>query len=91
MRITSYTIIIILIGFLISPVRARPISYEGGWTSIFENNNNLNKIHIHFSPSHKTSVGINLEYWHDEEFLLNTIQINNLINRWNKKNSQASF
>ena len=89
MRFTFY--IIVIFGILINYVHARPVSYPGGWTVMLKNDGNVNRIHTHFSPTHKFSLGFNGEYWHDEEFILNTFQINNLIKRWNKRNSQANF
>ncbi len=84
-------IFIIFFGIVTDSSFARPISYAGGWTIMFKNDGNLNRVHAHFSPTHKLSIGHNLEYWHDEEFILNSLQINNLVKRWNKKNSQANF
>jgi hypothetical protein len=89
MRFTFY--LIIFFGIFIDSSLARPVSYPGGWTVMLKNDGNLNRIHTHLSPTHKLSLGYNLEYWHDEEFTLNSFQINNLVKRWNKKNSQANF
>jgi enterochelin esterase-like enzyme len=49
------------------------------------NDDNRNKMHVHFSPTHKISIGLNIEYFHDEELFFNSIQVNNLLKRWNKK------
>ena len=38
-----------------------------------------------------TSLGYKIEYWRGDEFTLNMIQMNNLIKRWNKPESQANF
>ena len=89
MRYTFY--IVIIFGLFIESIYARPVSYPGGWTIMFKNDANVNRIHTHLSPTHKYSLGYNVEYWHDEEFVLNSLQINNLIKRWNKKRSQANF
>ena len=89
MRYTFY--LIIFFGIFINSSFARPVSYPGGWTVMLKNDGNLNRIHTHLSPTHKLSLGYNLEYWHDEEFTLNSLQMNNLVKRWNKKNSQANF
>jgi hypothetical protein len=74
-----------------SAVEARPISYPGGWTGMFQNDGDVNSAHIHYSPTAKMSVGYKSEYWRDDEFTINAVQMNNLIKRWNKKNSQANF
>lgn len=72
-------------------VQARPVSYPGGWTAMLMNDGNSNSAHIHYSPTAKTSVGYKFEYWRDDEFTLNAIQMNNLLKRWNKTNSQANL
>jgi hypothetical protein len=71
--------------------QARPVSYPGGITFMTMNNGDVNSAHIHYSPSAKTSVGYKFEYWRDREYTLNAVQMNNLLKRWNKKDSQANF
>ena len=70
---------------------ARPVSYPGGWTFMTMNDGDKNSAHIHYSPTAKTSVGYKFEYWRDKEFTLNAVQMNNLLKRWNKKDSQANL
>lgn len=70
---------------------ARPVSYPSGWTAMLVNDGDKNTAHIHYSPTAKTSVGYKLEYWRDKDFTLNAIQMNNLLKRWNKKDSQANL
>lgn len=89
MRFLFYIIIIFTLFNSVS--YARPISYAGGWTTMFMNDDNRNKMHVHFSPTHKISIGLNIEYFHDEELFFNSIQVNNLLKRWNKKKSQANL
>ena len=79
MRFIFY--IIIFITLFNSVSHARPISYAGGWTTMFMNDDNRNKMHVHFSPTHKISIGLNIEYFHDEELFFNSIQVNNLLKR----------
>lgn len=78
-------------GFILSPVSARPISYPGGWTTMLVNDGDKNTAHIHYSPTVKTSIGYKFEYWRDDEFVINAAQMNNLLKRWNKKESQANI
>ncbi|GAB5388179.1 MAG: hypothetical protein Alpg2KO_11470 [Alphaproteobacteria bacterium] len=37
------------------------------------------------------SVGYKFEYWRDQEFTINAVQMNNLLHRWNKPDSQANL
>jgi hypothetical protein len=70
---------------------ARPVSYPGGVTVMLNNDGDKNTAHVHYSPTAKTSIGYKVEYWRDKEFILNAIQMNNLLKRWNKKDSQANI
>ncbi len=71
--------------------KARPVSYQGGWTAMFMNDADKHSAHIHYSPTVNTSLGYKLEYWRDGDFTVNAIQMNNLLKRWNKKGSQANI
>lgn len=72
------------------PVSARSVSYPGGWTLITENDGDKNTALIHYSPTAKTSIGYKFENWRDKEIVINAVQMNNLLKRWNKKDSQAN-
>ena len=74
-----------------SLVQARPVSYPGAWTLMSMNDWNRNSIHVHYSPTAKTSVGYKLEYWRDSKLTLNLVQVNKLLKRWNKRDSQANL
>lgn len=78
-------------GLFIPSVHARPVSYPGGWTLMLMNDDDKNTAHLHYSPTAKTSVGYKFEYWRDDEFTINAVQMNNLLKRWNKKESQANL
>jgi hypothetical protein len=78
-------------GLFIPFVHARPVSYPSGWTFITENNGDANSALIHYSPTAFTSVGVRTEYRRDGEYFLNSVQMNNLLKRWNKKDSQANL
>lgn len=78
-------------GLCIPSVHARPVSYPGGWTLMLMNDGEKNTAHIHYSPTAKTSLGYKFEYLRDKEVTLHTVQMNNLIKRWNKKDSQANL
>lgn len=70
---------------------ARPVSYPGGWTMMIMNNGQANSAHIHYSPTARMSVGVRSEYRREGDYYLNAVQMNNLLKRWNKKDSQANF
>lgn len=70
---------------------ARPVSYPGGITAMSMNDGDKNSLHLHYSPTAKTSLGYKFEYWRDNEMTINAVQMNNLLKRWNKPNSQANL
>ncbi|MDA9231038.1 hypothetical protein N9O56_00510 [Rickettsiales bacterium] len=76
---------------LISISSARPISYGGGWTLMQKNNHNKNSIHLHYSPSYKYSIGYKSEYLRENNISLNSLQLNNLIKRWNLPAAQGNL
>ena len=72
-------------------VYARPVSYPEGITFMTMNDGDANTLHLHYSPTAKYSVGYKFEHWRDRGFNLNAVQLNNLVKRWNKKDSQANL
>ena len=76
---------------LTTNIIARPVSYPGGITLMQMNDTNKNSIHLHYSLNSKVSFGYRFEYLREKEFSINALQMNNLVKRWNKKNSQANF
>ena len=78
-------------GLCIPTVHARPVSYPGGWPLMLMNDGDKNSAHIHYSPTAKMSLGYKFEHWRDKALNLHAIQMNNLLKRWNKKDSQANF
>jgi hypothetical protein len=82
---------LIMAGVMITATaEARPVSYPTGWTGMFQNNGDRNSAHIHYSPTAKTSIGYKYEHWRDKEYDIHALQMNNLIKRWNKPDSQAN-
>ena len=71
--------------------QARPVSYPDGWTTILRNNGNLNSALIHYSPTAKISVGYKFEYLINKEMSLHAVQVNNLLKRLNRPDSQANL
>ena len=85
-------IILTLMGLMMftPPVSARPVSYPEGWTVMLNNDGDKNTAHVHYSPTAKMSIGYKFENWRDKKMVLNAVQMNNLLKRWNKKDSQAN-
>lgn len=77
--------------FLAPPAMARPVSYPGGWTFITENDGDANAALLHYSPTAYTSLGYRFEDRRDQDFGIHALQMNNLLKRWNAKDSQANI
>ena len=69
--------------------QARPISYPGGWTIMQLNNDQKNRIHIHYSPKMNYSIGLAIERKNNNQ--LTNLQLNQLIYRHNTKYSQGNL
>ena len=82
---------LLLVSTVLQPVSSRPVSYPGGVTADLNNNGDAHSLLFHYSPSAKYSLGLRSEYRRDSEFSLTSLQLNNLIHRWNKKDSQANL
>lgn len=88
LKITS----IFIISYLLAvSANARPVSYPGGWTAMQMNDANMNALHVHYSPTAKYSIGYKGEYWKEDKWQFHGLQYNYLVNRWNKKASQANL
>lgn len=81
----------LLISMLMPSAMSRPVSYPGGWTSVITNNGDAHSAFIHYSPTAKYAVGLRTEYRRAGEYSLTSLQINNLLKRWNQKESQANL
>lgn len=73
------------------PAQARPVSYPEGWTLMLMNDKDENSSHIHYSPTAKYSIGWRHEYMRDSGAHVDTVQLNNLLKRWNKPSEQANL
>lgn len=71
--------------------QARPVSYPGGWTSMLMNDGDKNTAHVHYSPSARYSVGYRFEHWRERGFNMHSAQVNYLVRRWNRPESQANI
>lgn len=80
----------ILVGLSV-PAMARPVSYPGGWTAMQTNDDFSNSVHIHYSPTAQYSVGYKGEYFRQGKWQFHGVQLNNLLRRWNSRDSQANL
>jgi hypothetical protein len=83
--------LILIIFFLSSQTLARPISYSSGTTIMQQNGASKNSIHLHYSPSYKYSIGYKGEYLRKDQTTLNSVQLNNLLKRWNLPAAQGNI
>ncbi|MEM9102264.1 MAG: hypothetical protein AAGB12_08065 [Pseudomonadota bacterium] len=82
-----------IIGMMVilpAAVWARPVSYPGGITLMQMNDFDTSSIHMHYSPTANYSLGYKGEYWRNDDWHFQGVQINYLIKRWNKPASQAN-
>ncbi len=77
--------------FYKSQLEARPVSYGGGWTLMQNNDASRNSLHMYYSPSYKYSIGYKSEYLRHDNIALNSMQLNNLIKRWNFPAAQGNI
>jgi hypothetical protein len=70
---------------------ARPVSYPEGWTVMLKNDGDRHSLHTHYSPTFKYSVGVRNEYDRVGDYQMHSMQLNNLVKRWNNPDSQANF
>lgn len=74
-----------------SLAQARPVSYPEGWTLMIMNDKEENSSHIHYSPTAKYSIGWRHEYLREQKANVDSIQLNNLLKRWNLPGEQANI
>jgi len=71
--------------------QARPVSYPDAWTVMLRNDADQNSAHIHYTFDTQHSVGLRLRYDREGDFVFTGAQLNRLIKRWNKVDSQANL
>jgi hypothetical protein len=86
-------IAILIAAFVFFPlsVEARPVSYPEGWTVMLRNDSNQNSAHIHYTVDMCHSLGLRVRYDREGDFVFTGMQVNRLIKRWNKPDSQANI
>ena len=70
---------------------ARPVSYPDGWTLILDNNDIQNSALVHYTLDTNHALGLRLRYDRDDDYSFIGPQLNRLIKRWNKADSQANL
>lgn len=86
------SIAIIVTTLLSSPAAlARPVSYPGGWTVMQMHNRANTSLHLHYSPSARHSVGLRGFHIRDKNAFAGAVQVNLLLKRVNKRESQANL
>ena len=88
MKIAMFFLLNVL---FISFLNARPISYADSWTIMSYNDYKRNSLLIHYTPTSKYSIGYKSQYWQEEQHWINSLNLNYLVKRINKKHSQANF
>ena len=71
--------------------QARPVSYPSGWTVMLRNDADINSAHVHYTPDPKHSIGLRVIYDRKGDYVYSGAQVNRLIKRWNKRDSQANI
>ena len=74
-----------------SIAEARPVSYPEAWTLMIKNDSESNSIHAHYTLDTKHSLGLRMRYDRDRDFVFTGAQLNRLVKRWNKPDSQANI
>ena len=88
MKIAMFFLLNVL---FISFLNARPISYADSWTIMSYNDYKRNSLLIHYTSTSKYSIGYKSQYWQEEQHWINSLNLNYLVKRINKKYSQANF
>ena len=80
----------VLLWLVVIDAEARPVSYPGGWTVMQMNDPMANTLHVHVSPTARYSVGYKGEYQREGKWQFHGLQLNQLVKRWNRPDSQAN-
>ena len=55
------------------------------------NNDAANSLHVHYTPDPKHSIGTRVVYDREQDYVFTGVQVNRLVKRWNKSDSQANI
>ena len=70
---------------------ARPVSYQGGWTLIAENDRQTSSLLFHYTPDPKSSVGAKTAWDRELDIQFTGVQGTWLAKRWFAPTSQANL
>lgn len=85
-----FAIIMLITLLTATTAQARPVSYPGGWTVMIRNDADQNSVHAHYTLDPQHSVGARIRYDREGDFTFTGAQVNRLVKRWNKIDSQAN-
>src|ERR1700744_5559749 len=77
--------------FLPSSVRARPISYPGGLMAMTMNDFSMNSFDLSYTVAPTWAVGVHHDYFRSDGVNADTVQVTNLLHRWNAPGSQGNL
>lgn len=89
MRIIATLLVTLGLGPLAA--QARPVSYPDAWTVMLRNDADQNSAHVHYTVDTQHSIGLRLRYDREGDFTFTGAQLNRLVKRWNKPDSQANL
>lgn len=85
-------LLIMAISFAISyNTNARPVSYPGGSTMMLQDTDVYRSLHLHYTPKISHSYGYRYEQWKNKNISSHLLQRNDLLKRWNRRDSQANL
>ena len=86
-----YVVVIVITALLPPAAMARPVSYPGGWTVMQMHSGENTSVHLHYSPDARHSVGFRGFHIRDINAFAGAVQVNLLLKRVNKPESQANL
>jgi len=86
-----FAILLMLLSLFSGAAHARPVSYPDAWTIMLRNDVNQNSAHIHYTLDTQHSLGLRMRYDREGDFTFTGAQLNRLMKRWNKVDSQANL
>lgn len=86
-----FATLLISLGLFPLAAQARPVSYPDAWTVMLRNDSDQNSAHVHYTLDTQHSIGLRLRYDREGDFTFTGAQLNRLVKRWNKPDSQANL
>lgn len=84
-------VLILMVFSLPRAAQARPVSYPDAWTVMLRNDAYQNSAHVHYTFGTRHSLGLRVRYDREGDFVFTGAQLNRLVKRWNKRDSQANI